>query len=158
MPTCVLRAIISVAMAACFITGNGTFAAPLVVETDPLTPEEQRLKFHLPPGFEIQLILSEPDIGQPMNLSFDAAGRLWVTSSVEYPYPARGDGVQDRPERFGAIGDHDPRGVVHMCGSGVTACHNLLAMEHAGLAGSRVFAPSWSGWVDDRSRPVATGD
>ncbi|MGN6519272.1 MAG: sulfurtransferase [Dokdonella sp.] len=49
------------------------------------------------------------------------------------------------------------RDVVHMCGSGVTACHNLLAMEHAGLTGSRVFAPSWSGWVSDASRPVATG-
>lgn len=48
--------------------------------------------------------------------------------------------------------------VIHMCGSGVTACHNLLAMEHAGLAGSRVFAPSWSGWISDRARPVASGD
>lgn len=47
--------------------------------------------------------------------------------------------------------------IVHMCGSGVTACHNLLAMEYAGFAGSRVFAPSWSGWVSDPSRPVATG-
>lgn len=46
--------------------------------------------------------------------------------------------------------------VVHMCGSGVTACHNLLAMEHAGLIGSRVYAPSWSGWIADRSRPTAT--
>lgn len=43
------------------------------------------------------------------------------------------------------------------CGSGVTACHNLLAMEHAGLHGARVFAPSWSGWVSDPARPVATG-
>ena len=50
-----------------------------------------------------------------------------------------------------------PRDVVHMCGSGVTACHNLLAMEHAGLAGSRVFAPSWSGWIADPARAVATG-
>ena len=49
------------------------------------------------------------------------------------------------------------RDTVHMCGSGVTACHNLLAMEHAGLTGSRVFAPSWSGWVSDPARPVATG-
>lgn len=56
------------------------------------------------------------------------------------------------------LGTRDPRDVVHMCGSGVTACHNLLAMEHAGLAGSRVFAPSWSGWVGDRTRPVAVGD
>ncbi|WP_300618012.1 sulfurtransferase [Dokdonella sp.] len=51
----------------------------------------------------------------------------------------------------------DAREVVHMCGSGVTACHNLLAMEHAGLGGSRVFAPSWSGWISDPRRPVATG-
>ncbi len=50
-----------------------------------------------------------------------------------------------------------PTAVIHMCGSGVTACHNLLAMERAGLAGSRVFAPSWSGWVSDPSRPVASG-
>lgn len=47
--------------------------------------------------------------------------------------------------------------VVHMCGSGVTACHNLLAMEHAGLRGSRVYAGSWSEWVSEPSRPVALG-
>jgi len=52
----------------------------------------------------------------------------------------------------------DPREVAHACGSGVTACHNLLAMEHAGLHGSRLYAPSWSGWCSDRSRPVATGE
>ncbi|SEW03235.1 sulfurtransferase [Luteibacter sp. 329MFSha] len=56
------------------------------------------------------------------------------------------------------IGPHDPADVVHMCGSGVTACHNLLAMEYAGLCGSRLYAPSWSGWVSDASRGVATGD
>jgi len=55
------------------------------------------------------------------------------------------------------LGTRQPSEVVHMCGSGVTACHNLLAMEHAGLTGSRLYAPSWSGWVSDRSRPVATG-
>jgi thiosulfate/3-mercaptopyruvate sulfurtransferase len=61
-------------------------------------------------------------------------------------------------EEFGALlGTHEPAGVVHMCGSGVTACHNLLAMEHAGLSGSRVYAPSWSGWIADASRPVARG-
>ena len=45
--------------------------------------------------------------------------------------------------------------VVHQCGSGVTACHNLLAMEHAGLTGSRLYPGSWSEWISDRSRPVA---
>ncbi|MEO6968404.1 MAG: sulfurtransferase [Rhodanobacteraceae bacterium] len=56
------------------------------------------------------------------------------------------------------LGECDPRDLVHMCGSGVTAAHNLLAMEHAGLSGSRLFAPSWSGWIDEPARPVATGD
>jgi thiosulfate/3-mercaptopyruvate sulfurtransferase len=44
-----------------------------------------------------------------------------------------------------------------MCGSGVTACHNLLAMEHAGLAGSRLYVGSWSEWITDPKRPIATG-
>lgn len=48
-----------------------------------------------------------------------------------------------------------PEEVVVMCGSGVTACHLLLAMEHAGLQGGRVYAGSWSGWISDPSRPVA---
>ena len=47
--------------------------------------------------------------------------------------------------------------VVHMCGSGVTACHNLLAMEHAGLHGARIYAPSWSGWIADPKRQTAKG-
>ncbi|HEX6985013.1 MAG TPA: hypothetical protein VF170_06530, partial [Planctomycetaceae bacterium] len=78
----------------------------LVAPTDPLPPEEQRKLFRLPPGFEIQLVASEPTIGQPMNLRFDAAGRLWVTSSVEYPYPADGPGVEPRDENF--AGDDEP--------------------------------------------------
>jgi len=63
----------------------------LVAETAPLLPEEQLSKFHLPPGFEIQLVASEPDIHKPMNLKFDARGRLWVSHSLEYPFPAAGD-------------------------------------------------------------------
>ncbi|WP_455948558.1 sulfurtransferase [Lelliottia jeotgali] len=55
------------------------------------------------------------------------------------------------------IGTHAPDEVVLMCGSGVTACHLLLAMEAAGLEGARIYADSWSGWVSDPSRPVATG-
>lgn len=47
---------------------------------------------------------------------------------------------------------------VHMCGSGVTACHNLLALEIAGLPGGRLYAGSWSEWCADPARPVATGD
>jgi thiosulfate/3-mercaptopyruvate sulfurtransferase len=53
--------------------------------------------------------------------------------------------------------DHPPQDTVLMCGSGVTACHNLLAMEHAGLHGARIYPGSWSEWVSDPARPVAIG-
>lgn len=49
-----------------------------------------------------------------------------------------------------------PQDVVMYCGSGVTACHNLLAMEHAGLGGARLFPGSWSEWSSDPSRPIET--
>lgn len=62
---------------------------PLVAPTEALSPEEQQAKFHLPPGFEIQLVACEPDIHKPMNLNFDSRGRLYVTHSLEYPYPAK---------------------------------------------------------------------
>jgi thiosulfate/3-mercaptopyruvate sulfurtransferase len=52
------------------------------------------------------------------------------------------------------LNTHAPNSIVHQCGSGVTACHNLLAMEVAGLAGSRLYPGSWSEWVSDRARPV----
>ena len=54
-------------------------------------------------------------------------------------------------------GNRDASQVVLSCGSGVTACHNLLAMEYAGLHGARIYAGSWSAWVSDPSRPIATG-
>jgi thiosulfate/3-mercaptopyruvate sulfurtransferase len=54
------------------------------------------------------------------------------------------------------IGDVKPEHVVHYCGSGVTACHNVLAMEHAGLYGSKLYAGSWSEWIRNKNRAVAT--
>ncbi|MEQ1592761.1 MAG: sulfurtransferase [Thiobacillaceae bacterium] len=51
-----------------------------------------------------------------------------------------------------------PENVIHSCGSGVTACHNILAMEIAGLKGSRLYPGSWSEWITDLSRPVALGE
>jgi len=63
-----------------------------------------------------------------------------------------------RRELSSELGAVVPSDVVHYCGSGVTACHNLLAMEIAGLAGSRLYPGSWSEWCSDPSRPVASGD
>ncbi|TFZ46283.1 sulfurtransferase [Stenotrophomonas maltophilia] len=67
------------------------------------------------------------------------------------------DAQELRAELQGVIGNRDPQQVVLMCGSGVTACHLLLAMEAASLSGARIYADSWSGWVSDSSRPVAVG-
>jgi thiosulfate/3-mercaptopyruvate sulfurtransferase len=63
-----------------------------------------------------------------------------------------------RDRYLNVLKDVKPTDVVHMCGSGVTACHNLLAMEHAGLSGSKLYAGSWSEWITDNRRPVATGE
>ena len=73
------------------------------------------------------------------------------------------DGVMLPPERLRqqfaeVLADHRPDQVVMYCGSGVTACHNLLAMEHAGLAGARLYPGSWSEWCADPAHPVARGD
>ena len=56
----------------------------------PARPTRQRKALHVPPGFEIQLVASEPDIHKPLNLAFDDLGRLWVTDTVEYPFPEAG--------------------------------------------------------------------
>ena len=65
--------------------------------------------------------------------------------------------AQLRAEFAPLLGPAGAADVVHQCGSGVTACHNLLAMEHAGLAGSLLYAGSWSEWSADPARPVARG-
>lgn len=57
----------------------------------------------------------------------------------------------------GVLAGRSPQYIVHQCGSGATACHNLLAMEVAGLSGSRLYPGSWSEWCADETRPVARG-
>lgn len=62
-----------------------------------------------------------------------------------------------RKEFQALLGARAPAQIVHSCGSGVSACHNLLAMEIAGLGGGRLYGGSWSEWIADPSRPIATG-
>lgn len=64
---------------------------------------------------------------------------------------------QLREEYTALLEDWDPRDVIHHCGSGVTGCHNVLAMMHAGMDGSLLYPGSWSEWCAEPSRPVATG-
>jgi putative heme-binding domain-containing protein len=59
--------------------------------TEPLTAAEEEKAFHLPPGFKIRLVVAEPQIDKPVNLAFDARGRIWVSCTVEYPSPAPPD-------------------------------------------------------------------
>ena len=83
-------------------------------------------------------------VNRPLALNLQADGRFRPADELLADYRAL---LQGRtPDR-----------AVLMCGSGVTACHNLLAMEHAGLHGARLYADSWSGWISDPSRPIATG-
>ncbi|MEA2269839.1 MAG: thiosulfate/3-mercaptopyruvate sulfurtransferase [Solirubrobacteraceae bacterium] len=66
--------------------------------------------------------------------------------------------VAELRRRLADVGVGPSTPVVSYCGSGVTACHNLLAIEHAGLGAGRLYPGSWSQWSHDVARPVATGD
>lgn len=67
-----------------------------VAPTGPRAPDDERRAFELPPGFEAQLVAADPDIHKPLNLAFDAKGRLWLTETVEYPFPAKPGQGRDR--------------------------------------------------------------
>ena len=80
----------------------------------------------------------------PFTDNVDAAGRFLDRGTLR--------------ERFAkTLAGVAPDAAICMCGSGVTACHNLLAMEVAGLADARLYAGSWSEWIRDPKRPIAAG-
>ena len=90
----------------------------LVRETEALTPEQERAGLHVPHGFTVQLFASEPMINKPINMAFDARGRLWVSSTVEYPYAAdksrwsdeKGTRVKDSRDAIKILEDTDGDG------------------------------------------------
>lgn len=87
-----------------------------------------------------------------------------VPGAVSRPYArnlveGRFKSSEQLAEEFAQLFDgRAPRDVVAMCGSGVTACHHLLAMAHAGLTGAKLYTGSWSGWIEEPSRPIAMGE
>jgi thiosulfate/3-mercaptopyruvate sulfurtransferase len=87
-----------------------------------------------------------------------------VPGAVNHPFSANlaGDGRFLPPEELERrwrerLNGVSPADTIAMCGSGVTACHNLLALEIAGLTGAKLYAGSWSEWIRDPKRPVARG-
>jgi thiosulfate/3-mercaptopyruvate sulfurtransferase len=85
-----------------------------------------------------------------------AVNRFWQ-ANLSAPNGAFKPAAQLRAEYEALLGGRAPDQVVQMCGSGISAAHNLLAMQHAGLHGARLYAGSWSEWIRDPARPVATG-
>ncbi len=83
-------------------------------------------------------------VNHPFASNFGANGRMLPPEAL-----------RERWQR--TLAGRSPQALVAMCGSGVSACANLLALEHAGLEGGRLYAGSWSEWIRDPSRAVATG-
>ncbi|MCS5629941.1 MAG: FG-GAP-like repeat-containing protein [Pirellulaceae bacterium] len=118
--------------------------ATIIRAADPLTPAEQLTKFQLPTGFKIELVTSEPHIPKPINMAFDARGRLWVAGSIEYPYAAAagkgrdtisvledttGDGRYDKLTKF-AEGLNIPIGLYpYKNGAVVYSIPNILFLQ-----------------------------
>ena len=100
-----------------------------VAETEARTPEAEAAGFQLPPGFAIELVASEPLIGKPMNLAFDARGRLWVTSTVEYPFPAaEGTTPRDRVLILSEFGPDGKAGKVETFADGLNIPIGVLPL------------------------------
>lgn len=83
---------------------KGADNPPNALHPSPLTPVEQLKTFSLPPGFSIELVASEPDIGKPITVAWDHAGRLWTMTALEYPVDAN-----EEPERSRALFQHGGR-------------------------------------------------
>ncbi|MBN6148949.1 sulfurtransferase [Xanthomonas sp. AmX2] len=133
----------------------GRFDAARIAEAD-----EVAARLHEAPGWLLDARAGERFRGEVEPID-PVAGH--VPGAVNRPL---GENLRDgrlrpaqelRAELEPLLRGRDPREVVLMCGSGVTACHLLLAMEHAGLPGARVYAGSWSGWIADPARPRASG-
>ena len=84
-------------------------------------------------------------VNKPYDDNLDVGGEFETIEELTDGYTGILDGAK-------------PGDVIHMCGSGVTACHNMIAMEHVGMKGSKLYPGSWSEWIRDSARPVATGD
>ncbi|MGB6307187.1 MAG: sulfurtransferase [Steroidobacteraceae bacterium] len=81
-------------------------------------------------------------VNHPFTANLDAEGRFLPAGEIRSRWHRR-------------LGGKEPKNVIAMCGSGVTACHNLLSLEVAGMSGAKLYSGSWSEWIRDPKRPVA---
>ena len=153
-------------------------ASALPLETAVRTPQPRTLTASLATDAWVSSETVDELRQRPGNLLIDARGAERFAGRNETLDPVAGQvpGARNRPfldnlgadgrflpaevlrQRFATIlGSLAPSSVIAMCGSGVTACHNLLALEHAGFSGARLYAGSWSEWIRDPRRPIATG-
>jgi thiosulfate/3-mercaptopyruvate sulfurtransferase len=153
-------------------------AAGLPLETAVRTPQPRKFPVALAENAWVSSEAVDELRLRPGNLLIDARGAERFAGRNETLDPVAGHvpGARNRPFldnlgpdgrflpaevlrlRFGTLlGSVAPTSLIAMCGSGVTACHNLLALEHAGLPGARLYAGSWSEWIRDPRRPIATG-
>lgn len=144
------------------VAASGATCPALAIDADRLVDAENLAgRGGDPPGWLVDARSGERFRGEAEPID-PVAGHVPGAENRPYTDNLQSDGRFKPPdalrtEWLALIGAHAPTGVVVMCGSGVTACHHLLAMEHAGLPGARLYAPSWSGWISDARRQVATG-
>jgi len=153
-------------------------AAGLPLENTRRVPRPGAVEVRLDTGAALDSRAVDQLRTQPGNLLVDARGAERFAGRNETIDPVAGHipGARNLPftgnlgpdgrflpadalrQRFQILlGSRPATSLVAMCGSGVTACHNLLALEHAGLGGARLYGGSWSEWIRDPRRPVATG-
>ncbi len=107
-------------------------AQDAVATTPPRSPAEEKASFHLPEGFEAQLVASEPQIHKPLNIAFDDRGRLWVTDTLEYPFPAaEGTTPRDGVKILSEFGPDGRAGKVETFATGLNIPIGVLPMPGA---------------------------
>lgn len=164
----------------------GWSQAGLPLETTPAQPQPRTFTVQLTPAevvstAELERLVKSGELsrGQSMLVDARAADRFagenetidpvagHIPGALNHPFARNVDGrgrflpASELRDRWQAtVGGDSVRNmerVIAMCGSGVTACHNLLALELAGLSGARLYAGSWSEWIREPHRPVARG-
>jgi putative heme-binding domain-containing protein len=106
----------------------------LIAPSDPRTPAEEKKCFHLPPGFDVELVAAEPDIAKPLNIAFDARGRLWVSDTLEYPYAAEpGKKARDSVKILDDFGPDGRARKITTFADGLNIPTGLLPLEQSAL-------------------------